>query len=709
MRGNHPCWSPSDDGDGGGARIDADALVGELLVNRYRIEEAVAQGPVATVFRARDDESDRDVAVKLLEPVIDPEGETARSMVADVEKAADIQHSSLVPVTEIGLHHGETIFVVEPFVAAETVADRLADDGPFKPRVAMRIAREVFDALTALHSHGLVHLNIKPENIFLVRDAMGTERAVLSGTALHHVMGLSEASQRDPSGCRARPEYISPEAVSGRPMDLLSDVYLTGLVLYEMLCGRPAFSGSDFRKTARRHAIERPLSPRIVRRQAQISKALDALVMRCLEKTSSRRFGSAEEASLELAQIANSDDSSRNRTSLNFRPVSTEIPPSVEAVDSGSDEDPDAPSEIPPEAMETSRSMEAIDSESDSTSSEEEHQQAPEDEPPVESKTPDPSADTDDAVAAVEEPKIIVTDPKMRAMTQPLVSSATRSPEQGGGSTEEEPEGDNQTIRLSSSHDGEPAPTPAHFRETGQWFVESVEELEAHNPHLAELEELNVPKDRNLLPWVMGALALVVVAVFTFSEEPEEPAWKARLNSAKKTVDNQSAPQAKTIANKGAAATAANQGDAAAPVAKTAQADAAVVENREAKFEQLTKTVRTAISSESWTGSPTSAVATLDKLRALDPKHPSLNALIGEVNTKLLAQANSLLKAGDFSGAAQSAQTALTVVPESVVAQRLLKSITAAEKRAAAKAAAENVLQLIAPLAGQHAVEDDDR
>ena len=148
LRGNRPCWSPSESGDGGGTQIDADALVGELLVNRYRIEETVAQGPVATVFRARDAESDRDVAVKLLESRIDPEGETARSMVADVEKAADIQHPSLVPVTEIGLHQGEAIFVVEPFVAAETVAERLADDGPFKPRVAMRIAREVFDGLT---------------------------------------------------------------------------------------------------------------------------------------------------------------------------------------------------------------------------------------------------------------------------------------------------------------------------------------------------------------------------------------------------------------------------------------------------------------------------------------------------------------------------------------------------------------------------------
>ena len=95
-----------------------------------------------------------------------------------------------------------------------------------------------------------------------------------------------------------------------------TDQYLVGLVLYEMLSGRQAFSGDTFRKTARRHAIERPLSPRIVQRKANIPKLVDKLVMRCLEKTPSRRYDSVQDIIDELEEIASNDDNFRARPKI---------------------------------------------------------------------------------------------------------------------------------------------------------------------------------------------------------------------------------------------------------------------------------------------------------------------------------------------------------------------------------------------------------
>ena len=117
-----------------------------------------------------------------------------------------------------------------------------------------------------------------------------------------------------------------------------------------------------------------------------------------------------------------------------------------------------------------------------------------------------------------------------------LVSSETAQPSSGIDDA-----ADKQSIRLSSNHDADMGRSPAQFHETGQWFVESVEELEAVN-HLSDLDDLGV-RGSDLLPWVLGILAVLVVAMLAFWEDPEEPAWKAKLAVAKQRSKEAKAPK----------------------------------------------------------------------------------------------------------------------------------------------------------------------
>ena len=193
----------------------------------------------------------------------------------------------------------------------------------------------------------------------------------------------------------------------------------------------------------------------------------------------------------------------------------------------------------------------------------------------------DPTEDSETTTSsespdASPEPKLIVTDPQMRALTQPLVSSETAQPSRAASTDA----ADKQSIRLSSNHDADMERSPAQFRETGQWFVESVEELEAVNPHLSDLDDLGVPKDRNLLPWVLGILTVLVVAILAFWEEPEEPAWKAKLRTAKQTTSAQKEAKAPKEGKPATAGTAATSENSKAKEEPATQGDLAALARR---------------------------------------------------------------------------------------------------------------------------------
>ncbi|NJD20222.1 MAG: serine/threonine protein kinase, partial [Gemmatimonadetes bacterium] len=259
------------------------------LADRYRLERELGEGGMATVYQAHDLRHDRPVALKVLRP------DLAASLGAErfhreIQIAARLQHPHILPVLDSGEAAGFLYFVM-PFVEGESLRDRLAREGALPVGDAVRILRDVVDALTEAHANGVVHRDIKPENVLLrgrhalvadfgvakaVTEAAGRQTLTTAGVAL------------------GTPAYMAPEQASADPKtDHRADLYAAGAVAYEMLTGRPVFLAATPRMMLLAHVSEAPMP--ISHHRESVPRALEAVVMRCLEKNPADRWQSAAE------------------------------------------------------------------------------------------------------------------------------------------------------------------------------------------------------------------------------------------------------------------------------------------------------------------------------------------------------------------------------------------------------------------------------
>ena len=272
--------------------------VREVLADRYRIERVIGEGGMATVYLAEDLKHHRQVAVKVMRP------ELAATLGGDrflreVEIAAQLNHPHILPMHDSGEADG-VLYYVMPYVEGESLGARIAREGELPLTDALRIAREVAEALAYAHKRGIVHRDIKPANILLneghalVAD-FGIARAVHSdGTAIT-ATGLAIGT----------PQYMSPEqATGGREVDGRTDIYALGVVLYEMLAGEPPFTGRTPQAVVARMMTERP-RPLASTREG-LPGEVDDSVTRALARSPADRYPTAAEfvAALADAELA---------------------------------------------------------------------------------------------------------------------------------------------------------------------------------------------------------------------------------------------------------------------------------------------------------------------------------------------------------------------------------------------------------------------
>jgi tRNA A-37 threonylcarbamoyl transferase component Bud32/tetratricopeptide (TPR) repeat protein len=261
--------------------------------DRYRVEQEIGAGGMATVYLATDVKHQRSVAVKVLRPELAAALGHERFL-REIEIAAKLQHPHILPVYDSGEAAG-LLFYVMPYVEGESLRDRLVRTGPLPPPEAARIAREVADALAYAHRQGIVHRDIKPANILLSQGhAMvadfGIARAVSASAASQ---GLTQAGM-----AVGTPSYMSPEQALGETnLDGRTDIYALGVVLYEMLAGNPPFEG-----TTPQAIIAQALS-RKVPRLANDPLALQPVIEHALAKEPKDRFATSEELSAALEGV----------------------------------------------------------------------------------------------------------------------------------------------------------------------------------------------------------------------------------------------------------------------------------------------------------------------------------------------------------------------------------------------------------------------
>jgi serine/threonine-protein kinase len=258
----------------------------EALGERYRLGGELGRGGMATVYRARDEKLQRDVAVKVLAPDIAVMVGVER-FAREIDIAAGLQHPGIVPLFDSG-HSGNVFFYIMPLVTGESLRDRLGREAQLPVDEALAIVRDVADALSYAHSRGIVHRDIKPENILLSGD-----RAMVADFGIARPVSAADGRRLTERGIAVgTPAYMSPEqAGGGDQIDGRADTYALGCVLYEMLAGEPPFTGRTAQAILARQLQERPPSLQVVR--PTVSLALQEVVERALAKVPADRFPSA--------------------------------------------------------------------------------------------------------------------------------------------------------------------------------------------------------------------------------------------------------------------------------------------------------------------------------------------------------------------------------------------------------------------------------
>lgn len=267
------------------------------LAGRYEIQRELGSGGMAIVYLARDCRHDRPVALKVFRP------ELAAAMGADrflreIQITAKLQHPNILPLFDSGEADG-FLFYVMPFVEGESLAELLAREQQLPLPQAVQIAREVAEALSVAHSHGIVHRDIKPQNIMLSRG-----HAMVADFGIARAIAEAGAGKLTETGIAiGTPVYMSPEQASATEhIDARTDVYSLGCVLYEMLVGQPPFTGTSAQAIMARQTMEEVPAPHIVRHS--IPPDLEQIVLCALEKSPADRFHSATEFADALRAVA---------------------------------------------------------------------------------------------------------------------------------------------------------------------------------------------------------------------------------------------------------------------------------------------------------------------------------------------------------------------------------------------------------------------
>ena len=268
-------------------------MIGRLISGRYRIEAVVGTGGMAVVYRALDLQENRTVAIKVLRPEYESDMEFVRRFSREAEAAAKMSHENIVNLLDVGIE-GEMRYIVMEYVDGQTLKEMIREEGRIHPDVALRMTIRILAAVDHAHRNGIVHRDIKPQNILVDRE--GRVKVADFGIAR---LKTSQTTQLDPNGsAMGSVHYLSPEQARGEVVSEQSDLYSVGIVLYEMLTGHVPFDGETTVSVALKHVSEAPRSMRAG--NSQISRALDEVVMRALCKDKERRYQTAAEMAADL-------------------------------------------------------------------------------------------------------------------------------------------------------------------------------------------------------------------------------------------------------------------------------------------------------------------------------------------------------------------------------------------------------------------------
>ncbi|HET9495990.1 MAG TPA: protein kinase, partial [Chloroflexia bacterium] len=268
----------------------------EPLAGRYRLIEKIGEGGAAEVYRARDERLGRMVAIKRLRPQFTGDDASRSRFTIEARTAAGLSHPNIVDVYDFGESPDGSMWIAMQYVEGQNLKDVLHRRGRMTAAEVVQVVQQVCAALSVAHAKGLIHRDVKPQNIMI--DRAGDVRLTDFGI----VKALSGPELTMTGMTFGTAAYLSPEQATGEPLSPASDIYALGCVMYEMLAGTPPFTGDNPAVVAYKQVWEqpRPLHDLV----PEVPPSLESIVMRCLNKEPARRYPSTDMLAADLATMS---------------------------------------------------------------------------------------------------------------------------------------------------------------------------------------------------------------------------------------------------------------------------------------------------------------------------------------------------------------------------------------------------------------------
>ena len=286
-------------------KADKDTLIGEVLAGKYRIEEKIDEGGMGCVYRATHVLMEKTIAIKVLHPALAADDNIVERFTREAKAASRISHPHAINVTDFGESEKGVVYLVMEYLRGRTLKDVIRSEGPMPLTRVAEIVRQVAGALEVAHTEGVVHRDLKSDNIMLEEAAGGDWAKVLDfGIAkIQQDVDKTDPGLTAPNLIIGTPQYMSPEQCSqAARIDSRSDIYSFGVIIYEMLVGHVPFAGDSPTGIMMKH-LQEP-APSVLDERKDLPASVGEVVARALAKQPEDRFQSASELSDALAAAA---------------------------------------------------------------------------------------------------------------------------------------------------------------------------------------------------------------------------------------------------------------------------------------------------------------------------------------------------------------------------------------------------------------------
>lgn len=282
---------------------DAEPMLGQLVGQKYRIERKIGQGGMGEVYLGLNAQLGQQVAIKFLSrKLAHDEGIVARFL-NEARSYCRVNHPNAVTLLEYGQHTDGTLYIITEFVEGMNLGETLKQTGPFATQQVIHVGMQIADVLSAAHAQGVIHRDLKPDNVMLMPVARGRYAVkVLDFGIAKIVDDDNDGPTTETGSVFGTPEFMSPEQARGDGADPRSDIYALGIILFFMVTGKLPFRGKNKLAVLNKQLHDVPPSPSEFRKD--VSPQLQAVIMKCLSKEPSERYPAAEDLHEALEDIS---------------------------------------------------------------------------------------------------------------------------------------------------------------------------------------------------------------------------------------------------------------------------------------------------------------------------------------------------------------------------------------------------------------------